>query len=232
MGRKGVKIPNETKLKYAKLCFENKISKTEVSRQLGVDRADVRGWVYRYREQGDLAFLDTGRNNIYSPELRLQAVHSYLNGEGSQREIAAKYGLRDVTQLKKWIKMYNNGEDFSQHKMSGGSRMKTSRSTTKEERIQIVKECIGNGCNYGEAAIKHNVSYQQVYGWVKRYKELGEAGLEDRRGRRKVDQEPRSEVEELKIKMAQLEHELYMTKMERDLLKKVGELERKDLYRK
>jgi transposase-like protein len=127
--------------------------------------------------------------------------------------------------------MYNNGEDFS-HKLSGGSRMKTSRTTTKEERIQIVRECIANGCNYGECAIKYNVSYQQVYTWVKRFKDLGEAGLEDRRGRRKVDQEPRSEVEELKIKMAQLEHELYMTKMERDLLKKVQELERNDLYRK
>ncbi len=207
------------------------MSKREASKQLGVDCASVRGWVYRYREQGELAFLDTGRNNVYSAEIKLQAVLSYLNGEGSQREIAAKYGLKDVTQLKNWIKMYNNGEDFS-HKMSGGSRMKASRSTTKEERIQIVRECLANGCNYGEAAIKHKVSYQQVYGWVKRYKKLGEAGLEDRRGRRKVDQEPRSEVEELKIKMAQLEHELYMTKMERDLLKKVKELERKDLYRK
>ena len=110
--------------------------------------------------------------------------------------------------------------------------MKTSRTTTKEERVQIAQECIANGCNYGECAIKYNVSYQQVYSWVKRFKDLGEAGLEDRRGRRKVDQEPRSEVEELKIKMAQLEHELYMTKMERDLLKKVKELEREELYRK
>ena len=110
--------------------------------------------------------------------------------------------------------------------------MTTSRKTTKEERIQIVRECIANGFNSGECAIKYNVSYQQVYSWVKRFKDLGEAGLEDRRGRRKVDQEPRSEVEELKIKMAQLEHELYMTKMERDLLKKVKELEREELYRK
>lgn len=32
--------------------------------------------------------------------------------------------------------------------------------------------------------------------------------------------------------MAKLEHELYMTKMERDLLKKLEELERGDAYRK
>ena len=116
--------------------------------------------------------------------------------------------------------------------MSGGSRMTTSRKTTKEERIKIVKECLESGCNYGECAIKYNVSYQQVYGWVKRFKELGEAGLEDRRGRRKADQEPRSEIEKLQIENERLKHELYMMKMERDLLKKVKELERKDLYRK
>ena len=231
MARKGIKIPNETKIKYAKLCLEKRISKCEAARQVGTNDTEVLSWVNRYMEQGELAFLDTGKNNRYSSELRLKAVNSYLNGEGSYKLLTARYGLRSTSQLRKWVKMYNNGEDFS-HKMSGGSRMKTSRSTTKEERIQIVKECLANGCNYGESAIKHNVSYQQVYGWVKRFKELGEAGLEDRRGKRKVDQEPRSEVEELKIKMAQLEHELYMTKMERDLLKKVKELERKDLYRK
>ena len=79
---------------------------------------------------------------------------------------------------------------------------------------------------------KHNVSYQQVYTWVKKYSELGEDGLDDRRGKRKAEQEPRSELEEMKIKMAKLEQELYRTKVERDLLKKVEELERRDAYRK
>ena len=231
MGRRGVKVPNDVKLKYARMCFEGRTSTAEAARQLDVDASTMRRWIYRYQENGESAFLDTGKNHVYSDELRLEAVLSYLDGEGSLSRVSARYGLRSDYQLRSWIKMYNNGEDFS-HKMSGGSRMKTSRSTTKEERIQIVRECIANGYNYGECAIKYNVSYQQVYSWVKRFKDLGEAGLDDRRGRRKVDQEPRSEVEELKIKMAQLEHELYMTKMERDLLKKVKELERKDLYRK
>ena len=110
--------------------------------------------------------------------------------------------------------------------------MSTARKTTQTERIQIAKECLESGNNYGEIAIKYNVSYQQVYSWVKKYKALGQAGLEDRRGKRTADQEPRTEVEELKIKMAQLEHELYMTRMERDLLKKLKELERRDAFLK
>ena len=231
MKRKHTKISADTKLEYARLCFEKKMSKTEAANILSIDFSTVAEWVHRYQEQGATAFLDTGKNNVYSNELKLEAILSYLNGEDSYKTVAARYGLRSDKQLRDWVKVYNNGEDFS-HERSGGSRMTTSRRTTKEERIQIVKECLANGRNYGETAIKYNVSYQQVYTWVKRYAEQGEFGLEDRRGRRKANQEPRSEVEELQIKLAQLEHELYMTRMERDLLKKVKELERKDFYRK
>ncbi|MBP3897643.1 MAG: transposase, partial [Mogibacterium sp.] len=225
------KIPADVRLHYAKLCFEEKMSRAEVAETLGIDVSAVKWWIYQYQEQGEKPFKEYERNAIYPEELKLNAVLSYLNGEGSYKLIAARYGLRNVIQLKTWVKMYNEGKDFL-NKMSGGSRMTTSRKTTKEERIKIVKECLESGCNYGEIAIKYNVSYQQVYGWVKRFKELGEAGLEDRRGRRKADQEPRSEIEKLQIENERLKHGLYMMKMERDLLKKVKELERKDLYRK
>ena len=226
------RIPPDVRLHYAKLCFEEKMSRAAAAEELGIDVSAVKWWIYQYQEQGEIPFKEYKNNAIYSEELKLKAVLSYLNGEGSYKLIAARYGLRNDIQLRIWVKMYNYGKDFSQHKMSGGSRMTASRKTTKEERIQIVNECLANGCNYGETAIKHNVSYQQVYSWVKRFKELGEAGLEDRRGRRKADQEPRSEIEKLQIENERLKHELYMMKMERDLLKKVKELERKDLYRK
>ena len=229
--RTNAKADAEVKIQTAKLCLGGKMSQGDAARQAGVSKAVVQEWIKIYEAQGELGLIDLQKNQVYSPETKLSAVTDYLKGVGSLQSIAAKYGLRSKTQLQKWIKMYNNGEDFSR-KMSGGSRMKTSRTTTLDERIQIVKECIANGCNYGEVAIKYNVSYQQVYGWVKRFKELGESGLEDRRGKRKVDQEPRSEIEKLQIENERLKHELYMMKMERDLLKKVKELERKDLYRK
>ncbi len=222
----------ELRLQIAELVASGNIGAEGIARQYGLGKQTVRYWAALYKAQGASAFQDTGKNAVYPPELKMKAVLSYLQGEGSYEIVAAKYGLSRDAILKQWVKMYNDGKDFSQHKMSGGSRMTTSRKTDKEERVKIAKECIENGKNYGEIALKYKVSYQQVYSWVKRYSELGEAGLEDRRGRRKVDQEPRSEIEELKIKLAQTEHELYMTKMERDLLKKVKELERKDLYRK
>lgn len=224
------KVTIEERIEAAKACIEGKISQTEAARRLGVGVRSVRSWVKRYTYGGSLAFRKQERNNVYSPAMKRQAVEEYLSG-GSLNETAGKYGLRSTFQLGTWIKVYNSGRDFK-HKMSGGSRMKQGRETTQEERIAIVKDCLENGSNYGEAAVKHKVSYQQVYTWMKKFAELGEAGLEDRRGKRMAAQEPRSELEGLKIKMSQLEHELYMTQIERDLLKKVEELERRDASRK
>ena len=106
--------------------------------------------------------------------------------------------------------------------------MKKARSTTQEDRLQIVKECLESGRNYGEMALKYNVSYQQVRTWTLRFEELGEAGLEDRRGRRKKDQTPRTELERLQIENEKLKHDLYMAEMENRLLKKLDEVVRRD----
>lgn len=110
--------------------------------------------------------------------------------------------------------------------------MKQGRETTQEERIAIAKECLENGCNYGETAIAHNVSYQQVYTWVRKYKQMGPAGLEDRRGTRTRQQNPRTELEAARIEIEQLKHKLYMAEMEKNLLKKLQELERGDAFRR
>ena len=79
--------------------------------------------------------------------------------------------------------------------------MRKARSTAQEERVQIVKECLKSGKNYGEMALKYKVSYQQVRSWTQKFEELGEAGLEDRRGKRKKDQEPRTELEAAQIEI-------------------------------
>lgn len=110
--------------------------------------------------------------------------------------------------------------------------MKQGRDTTQEERIRIVKECLASGKNYGEMALKYNVSYQQVRTWTLRYEELGEAGLEDRRGKRKKDQTPRTELEKAQIEIERLKYELHKAEMERDLLKKLDEIVRRDAYHK
>jgi transposase-like protein len=225
------KVTAEERIETARVCAEGMMSYTEAAKRLGLVRSTVREWTERYIAQGALGFKELEHNQSYSEDIKLCAVKEYLGGGGTLEVIAARYGLRSTSQLKSWIKVYNSGKDFGR-KASGGSRMKTPRNTTQDERIAIAKDCLENGRNYGETAIKHNVSYQQVYAWTKKFTELGEAGLEDRRGKRTAKQEPRTAMEELKTKLAQTEHELYVVRMERDLLKKAEELERGDAFRK
>ncbi|WP_256703313.1 transposase [Bacillus cereus] len=44
--------------------------------------------------------------NTYSNEIKLSAVQSYLNGEGSYGVIMEKYQIRSSTQLENWMKKY------------------------------------------------------------------------------------------------------------------------------
>ncbi len=228
---KELPISTEEKVRVVIECIEGRKSHIGAAAELGVSRGCILYWISKYESEGVLGLVSTKKNRGYSEETKTKAVIEYLSGAGSQEEICKKYKIRSSRQLRNWIKVYNSGRDFK-HKMNGGSRMKNTRKTTQEERIRIAKECIENGYNYGDTAIKYQVSYQQVYTWVKKFAEKGDSGLEDRRGQRTAQQEPRTEEEKLRIRVAQLEHELYMTKMERDLLKKLEEIERRDAYRK
>ena len=198
------KKPMKEKVKIAKRCLAGEVSISGAAAEAGVEWKAIKQWVMQYEAEGAAAFLPGRRNHAYSPELKLQAVQEYLSGKGSLSEISKKCG----------------------------SYMKQGRDTTQEDRIQIVKGCLASGKNYGGMALKYKVSYQQVRAWTLRFEEMGEAGLEDRRGKRKKDQSPRTELEKAQIEIEQLKHKLYLAEMERDLLKKLDEIERRDAFRK
>ncbi len=220
------KLKVQEKIDLIRRCQTGELGKTEASRIAGVDLKTIYHWLSRYEAEGESGFMAYSRNRVYTPEAKLNAVRDYLSGKGSQLEICKKYKIRNTHCLREWIKVYNAHGDFSSRKYSGGgSYMKQGRTTTQEERVQIAKECIASGKNYGEIAQKYQVSYQQVRTWTLRFEELGEAGLEDRRGRRKKDQTPRTELEEAQIEIEQLKHKLYLAEMENTLLKKLNEIE-------
>lgn len=226
MGRKP-KFEADIKLEIVEDILDNKHSIGYAARLINVSTSTIRSWISKYKTFGALGLQTPSTNRVYSEDLKLHAIMSYLNGEASFMGICEKYKINDESILKSWVLQYNSGID-SKHKMSGGSHMKTSRDTTLEERIQIVEDCIANDINYGQMAIKYNVSYQQVRSWTKKYMKMGKTGLEDRRGRRIKDQTPRTPEETMKQRIAELEHQVYMLTIERDLLKKVKELEMRD----
>ena len=108
------------------------------------------------------------KNNKYSKEMKLKAVKDYLKGEGSYETLKEKYKLRSSTQLKNWVMWYNGHKEFKERSYAKGEiYMTKGRKTTQEERIEIVAFCIEHGKDYGLTIEKYQVSYQQIYSWVK-----------------------------------------------------------------
>ena len=98
------------------------------------------------------------------------------------------------------------------------------RKTTIEERKEIVKYCISHNRNYKETASLYDISYSQVYIWVRKYDANGEEGLTDRRGHHKTDDEV-DELERLRRENLRLKRQLEEKDMVLELLKKVKEFE-------
>lgn len=222
----------EEKVKMVRMYLTGKVSMNGLAQILGVNWYTAAAWVRNYEAEGADAFLPN-KIHTYSREVKRQAVEEYQRSNASLSNICKKYKIRDRKTLRTWIKVYTAHGDFKSLKFSGGgSYMKQGRETTLEERIQIVRECIACRKNYGEMALKYQVSYQQVRTWTLHFEQMGEAGLEDRRGRRKKDQVPRTELEKAQIEIEQLKHKLYLAEMENALLKKLDEIERRDASQK
>ncbi len=221
----------EEKLKITEDCLKGKDNPYHIAKLRGIANSTIRRWIARYRAEGPAAFWPTEKDRRYSAGLKRRAAEEYLSGKTGILELMEKYAIRDEKQVRAWVKLYNDRGDFKEI-VEGGSTTVKARPTTQEERLEIVQECIGEGLSYSEASVKYQVSYQQVRNWVLRFKEKGEAGLEDRRGQRKRDQTPRTREEELEQRIAQLEHEKYLLEAENWLLKKVKDLERGNVSHK
>ena len=217
----------EEKVWLAEECIAGRMRGREAARRAGVGSSTMHSWISRYRAEGIEAFRQDGNREKreYSAEVRRNAVEEYLSGKGSSMSIAEKYKIRSGNLVLEWVKGYHRHKNC---KKGPGGEIMAKRTYTLEERVQAVKEHLENGKNFTEIAEAYGLSTQLVRNWVRKYQEIGLAGLEDRRGQRTASQTPRTEAEALRIRNARLERENYLLKMELDLLKKVKELERGD----
>lgn len=63
--------------------------------------------------------------------------------------------------------------------------MTKGRTSTFEERVQAVMDCIQSGKDFQHIMETHRVSYQQIYSCVRKFEKDGIDALMDRRGRQK-----------------------------------------------
>jgi len=136
-----------------------------------------------------------------------------------------KYKISNISVLQRWTNKYNGHREIKATPKGMSQSMTKRRVTSLKERIEIVYYCIAHSNDFHQAAEVYNVSYQQVYKWVKKYKSGGENLLKDRRGKNKLEEEITPEDRtKISIKIFKVENE--RLKAENAFLKKLEELER------
>ncbi|MGL5820743.1 MAG: transposase, partial [Sarcina sp.] len=197
----------------------------DLSEKYNIGKSTIRKWVTVYRIHGINAFISSIGNKSYSIDFKISCVKEVLSGAGSSIDIASKYNLYP-TVLEQWIKRYNANIELKDYNPKREVYMaEARRKTTIEERRKIVNYCINNNRDYKGTADLYDVSYSQVYSWVKKYDSKGDSALIDKRGHHKKDDEV-DELERLRRENMRLKRQLKESDMANQLLKKVKDLER------
>ena len=226
MGRKS-KYSFETKLAAVNAYKNNEGSMRVIAKRFYTSESNFKRWWMIYNSQGESGLLTAAKNKRWDKVTKPNAVLDYLNGQGSLQDICKKYKISSNSILKSWIKVYNDSHKELKSTGSGGNRRMTNgRKTTFDERVEIVQYCISHGKDYGATIEKYNVSYQQIYSWVKKYEAKGIDGLIDKRGKTKPEAEL-TDMDRLKAEMKMLEAKNIELEMENRLLKKLAEIERR-----
>jgi transposase-like protein len=219
------KFSAEERAQIVQEYLDGKGSYRVIGEKYGIRSETVRDWTMRYKLYGIEGFATGFGNKAYTTEFKQKCVEMYLRGEGALEEICVKYDISTHTVLRRWIKKYTANKELRDYDPRREVYMaEARRKTTVEERIEIAKYCIEHGLDYKGTASVYDVSYSQVYSWVRKYKDAGEDGLVDRRGKHKTDDEV-DELERLRRENRRLKRQLEERDMAVELLKKVKEFE-------
>lgn len=200
-------------------------SSAEICNCLHISTRTIQDWAAIYKKHGILGLTKKTKTRSYSKEFKMELVKKYISGEASSVDLAHQYDISSGL-LRNWIRMYNANIELKDYNPKQEVYMaKARRKTTIDERKEIVNYCIEHNRNYKETAALYNVSYSQVYSWMKKYDSDGEEGLIDKRGHHKLDDEV-DELERLRRENVRLKRQLEEKDMTVELLKKVKEFGR------
>ena len=224
MPHKG-RLTLEERIKAVEDCKNGKDSTTGRAKKLGIHIETLRCWIRLYEARGVEGLIPSSTKKKYPVELKVLAVEDFTSGRRSLMEICTKYDISRHSMVQNWVKRYNSHGEFKQPKTGGAFYMAKGRKTTQDERIEIVSHCIANNKNYAKTIEQYEVSYHQIYSWVRKYEKDGVNALTDQRGKRKCES-AMTEVEKLRAQLKLKEAENLRLQMENELLKKLEALER------
>ena len=200
-------------------------SRSEICNCLHISTRTIQDWAAIYKKYGILGLTKKTKNRSYSKEFKMELVKKYISGEASSVDLAHHYDISSGL-LRNWIRRYNANIELKDYNPKQEVYMaKARRKTAIDERKEIVNYCIEHNRNYKETVALYNVSYSQVYSWMKKYDSDGDEGLIDKKGRHKLDDEV-DELERLRRENVRLKRQLEEKYMAVELLKKEKEFGR------
>lgn len=218
----------EEKHKIILEVIEEHQSANHVAKKYLVCHTTIADWIRKYKENGLEGLKESVTWKRYSDYEKQVAVLSVITGEKSILQATKTFQISSTSVLRGWILSYTNGEILKSTAKGRVPQMTTKgRKTTYQERIEITQFTIANDLNYQQAMETYQVSYQQVYSWVKKYQSQGESALKDNRGRSK-SAEFLTDEERLKLRIKELETRNRHLEMENDFAKKLQEIQRRN----
>ena len=202
--------------------------KTSIAYKYNINRGTISEWLDKFSRLGIEGLTDCKAPVEYSKKVKENAIKEYLSGEHTLRFLAKKYGITDHSVLRKWVKKYNGHRKLNSVTEMEGMDCSMSKRKSVEDKVKIVLFCIENGYNYELTAKTYQVSYQQVYQWVRKYNSGNKDALKDGRGRKKSEEELTA-TEKAKLEMEKIKRENEKLRAENAFLKKLKALERGDL---
>lgn len=220
------KYTKDEKLVILNLYYDGQYSLNELASMFNLFSQTIVDWKDKYEMNGEVALEEATSWKPYTKDFKLAAIKDYLSGQYSLREVTKKYSISSTSVLRRWLKKYNTHRDLKDTGKGNTNSMNKGRKTTLQERIQIVEYCLQHEKHFQLTAETFDVSYQQVYQWVRKYEANGEEALRDQRGRKKPESKLTAE-EKYNLEMKRLERENERLRAENAFLKKLEEIERR-----
>lgn len=165
MGR--TKFSAEKKVEIVQAFKSGEVKHSQLREVYGMNPGQIYVWIKIYEMYGIEGFNRKPRTTAYTKEFKTMCAEEYLRGEESTTNIALKYGVSSGCMISEWASQYRRGEELKPYNPKEHVYVRAKRKTTLAERNAIADDCIAHGLNYKETADLYDVSYDQVYGWVK-----------------------------------------------------------------
>ena len=88
----------------------------------------------------------------YSLTFKLKVVTAYLNGEGGYEYLTKKYGVKDTSQVRRWINV------FKEFGKEGLCRKRNNTRYTSEFKLAVVESYLTSELSYRQIALQYGLN--------------------------------------------------------------------------